>query len=516
MKNKNEIVQRFIDLITSSKEVKVVVENFLDLFREFFHYSSWAVLILDEDTDQFNFLIRENISIDNMYEIKSLIEEGIVDWTIERETPVFVPLNGKNLHFLIVPLKVNRIKVGVVVVICSIKENHLMQEEIDLFSSLSRQLAFFIDNSRLRKKLKHKKKEKVILTRLSQIVNSTQSVDELLRFVLDLILEETESEYGFILKLAKGSISPWISSRISLSKIKGCPFSPEKGAVGYIVSTGRPLIIDDYKKDVRFSKSGEFTHLLPSTALGIPMKIRGERIGILFICNKSPFYTNYDLDTALTVTAYTSMAVKNRFLYDDLRQSFLETVRSLIQAIEAKDKYTSGHSRMVTKYSLSIGRYLKLSAKDMEMIKFCGLLHDIGKIGISESILGKPSPLTKREYELIKRHPVIGEQIVRQINFLKDGLPLIRHHHERYDGKGYPDGLSGDNIPLLARILSVADAFDAMTSDRPYRKAMSVKDAIRELIKGKGTQFDPKIVDVFCRILEEKRFNLSFLEMPVL
>ena len=171
---------------------------------------------------------------------------------------------------------------------------------------------------------------------------------------------------------------------------------------------------------------------------------------------------------------------------------------------------------MVTKYSLSIGRYLKLSAKDMEMIKFCGLLHDIGKIGISESILGKPSSLTKREYELIKRHPVIGEQIVRQINFLKDGLPLIRHHHERYDGKGYPDGLSGDNIPLLARILSVADAFDAMTSDRPYRKAMSVKDAIRELIKGKGTQFDPEIVDVFCRILEEKRFNLSFLEMPVL
>jgi len=158
---------------------------------------------------------------------------------------------------------------------------------------------------------------------------------------------------------------------------------------------------------------------------------------------------------------------------------------------------------MVTKYSLEIAKYLKLSPKQVEMIKFCGLLHDIGKIGIKDTLLNKPSTLSREEYEVIKKHPVIGKKIIEKVEFLKDGLPLIYHHHERYDGKGYPDGLKGEEIPLLARILSVADAFDAMISNRPYRKALSVEEAIGELKKNAGTQFDPLIVQIFCMILKK-------------
>lgn len=139
----------------------------------------------------------------------------------------------------------------------------------------------------------------------------------------------------------------------------------------------------------------------------------------------------------------------------------------------------------------------------MEMIRFCGLLHDIGKIGISDSLLNKPSPLREEEYELIKEHPIIGEQIVKEIKFLELGVPLIRHHHERYDGKGYPDGLEGEKIPLLARILTVADAFDAMVSTRPYRRALTFGEAKKELEQKAGTQFDPRIVKIFCKILDK-------------
>jgi len=140
----------------------------------------------------------------------------------------------------------------------------------------------------------------------------------------------------------------------------------------------------------------------------------------------------------------------------------------------------------------------------MEMIKFCGLIHDIGKIGINESILQKPSKLTKKEYADVKTHSVIGENVVKHINFLKEGLPIIRHHHERYDGKGYPDGLKGEKIPLLARIIAVADAFDAMTSDRPYRKAFPPQEATKKLKENAGTQFDPQIVKIFINALNIK------------
>lgn len=196
--------------------------------------------------------------------------------------------------------------------------------------------------------------------------------------------------------------------------------------------------------------------------------------------------------------------IKNSYLYKELHQSFLDTITALAKLIEAKDKYTSGHSQRVTEYSLLIAKKLNLSKKEIEMIKFCGLIHDIGKIGINESILQKPSKLTNDEYANIKTHPIIGENVVKHINFLREGLPIIRNHHERYDGKGYPDGLKGKEIPLLARIVAVADAFDAMTSERSYRKAFSLQEAIKELKENAGTQFDPQIVKIFIDALNTR------------
>jgi len=182
---------------------------------------------------------------------------------------------------------------------------------------------------------------------------------------------------------------------------------------------------------------------------------------------------------------------------DKLQHHYLDTVKSLAMALEAKDHYTKGHSERVARFAGGIARQLKMPAKEIKLLEDISILHDIGKIGISEKILTKPASLSDEEYWAIKEHPKIGEDILKPIEFLKPGLSIISSHHERIDGKGYPYGLSRDKIPFLASIVSVADAFDAMTSDRPYRKALSKEKAIAILMENIGSQFERSIVEAF-------------------
>lgn len=186
---------------------------------------------------------------------------------------------------------------------------------------------------------------------------------------------------------------------------------------------------------------------------------------------------------------------------EKIRKSFLNSITSLVFALEARDKYTSGHSQRVSKMALGISQGLGMPPDQNRKIRLAGLLHDIGKIGIKESVLTKPGRLTDEEYSHISAHSVIGERILRPVVDDEEILKIVRHHHERYDGKGYPDGLSGQQIPLGARILSVADTYDAMTSDRPYRKALTPRTAFVELERQINTQFDPGIVEAFLAVM---------------
>lgn len=185
---------------------------------------------------------------------------------------------------------------------------------------------------------------------------------------------------------------------------------------------------------------------------------------------------------------------------NEIQVLFLSTIEALVNALEAKDSYTEGHSRRVTLHSLLLTYELGLEAEFRETIRLAGLLHDIGKIGIPEAILNKPDRLLPAEFELIKKHPVIGESILKSIPQLRDIPKAIRHHHERYDGTGYPDRLKGEDIPLISRILAVADTYDSITTDRPYRKAPGRDFALCELSRCRGTQFDPIIADAFLNM----------------
>jgi putative nucleotidyltransferase with HDIG domain len=178
----------------------------------------------------------------------------------------------------------------------------------------------------------------------------------------------------------------------------------------------------------------------------------------------------------------------------------LSTIEALVSSIEAKDPYTEGHSRRVTLYSLLIAYELGLNSAQRESLRLTGLLHDIGKIGIPESVLNKPEKLDATEYAVIQKHSVIGESILKSIPQLKPVSVSIRHHHERFDGKGYPDRLDRENIPLLSRIIMVADSYDSMTTDRSYRQAKGADHARDELDRCSGTQFDPAIVSAFLNI----------------
>jgi putative two-component system response regulator len=183
-----------------------------------------------------------------------------------------------------------------------------------------------------------------------------------------------------------------------------------------------------------------------------------------------------------------------------IRASFLNAVTALAYALEAKDKYTSGHSQRVAETSVAIATELGMPQDSIEKIRLAGLIHDIGKIGVRESVLNKPSGLTEEEFQHVKYHPEIGEHILTPIVEDEEVLKMVRHHHEHYDGTGFPDGLSGEQIPLGARILALADSYDAMTSERPYREAVGVRTACAEIERSKGTQFDPEVADAFLRI----------------
>ncbi len=189
-------------------------------------------------------------------------------------------------------------------------------------------------------------------------------------------------------------------------------------------------------------------------------------------------------------------------LYTDMRKVHFDTVRAFTSAIDASDPYTRGHSERVTRYSVAIARDMRLSERRVQAIEYAGFLHDMGKIGVDHDILTKPGSLTDEEWQAMREHPVIGARIVSDLDFLKGAREVVLYHHERYDGKGYPEGLAGERIPLEARIAKVADAFDAMMSDRPYRSSLGLQKSIQELEDGKGTEFDPEVVDIFLAVLD--------------
>jgi putative nucleotidyltransferase with HDIG domain len=221
-----------------------------------------------------------------------------------------------------------------------------------------------------------------------------------------------------------------------------------------------------------------------------------------------------DLEMVKALSESAGIAIENARLFKDLQETYLATVRVLVSTIEAKDPYTHGHTERVAQYAVGIAKAMDFTQDEIQTIQLGAFLHDIGKLHTSDSILHKPGALTEEEWRLVKAHPVRGAQMLQGVKFLEKATDLVRHHHERVDGKGYPDGLRGDEITIGAKIVNVADAFDAMTTERPYRQGLSMDQAIAQLEEKAGTQFAQEVVEVMVAALRDGRMEVIKNESP--
>ncbi len=242
------------------------------------------------------------------------------------------------------------------------------------------------------------------------------------------------------------------------------------------------------------------------SAMAAPVASGRSKIGVVVVLREKerPAYTLQNLHLLTVFAAYAASAFENLRGYRRLKNMNIEIITSHVSAVEAKDFYTKGHSERVSSYSVLLGKELGLPDRDLRLLSFAGMLHDIGKIGIPDNILNKNAPLTEEELAIMKQHPVVGRDILSRVKTLHEILPIVYHHHEWWDGTGYPEGLHRENIPFLARVITVIDGFEAIVSNRAYQNARPVAEAREILFQGAGVQWDPDIINAWLRVLDKE------------
>lgn len=350
-------------------------------------------------------------------------------------------------------------------------------------------------------------------------INSTMDIDRLFNLIVRSTTATLDAQMGYIILYDKTQQSLNVTNLIGNGKLiapKKALKMKETSVSSWVISNRQPLLIADINQTPQFDRFSELGYERKSLICA-PLMVMDEIIGTISVVNKtdnSQFYT-FELEMLTTIAAQAAIAIKNATLYDEQQQTYLNTIQALVTAIEASDSYTKGHSERVTRYSVEIGRRFNLPTERLQILERAAILHDIGKIGIDLSLLHKEGKLSAHDIAELHLHPVIGMKILEPIEFLKDVRTCIGQHHERFDGMGYPNRIKSSEQLFESRIIGVADAFDAMTSDRPYRKALSLEVAITELSENSGTQFDPAVVEIFTSILEEGTFfNSRFDNAP--
>ncbi len=345
------------------------------------------------------------------------------------------------------------------------------------------------------------------LMELTAIINSTLDTREVRKRAIEASTRLVNAEAGSLLLVDRetGELFFEVAVGDKGASLKEIRLKKGEGIGGWVAEKGEAVIIHDVQSDPRFFRSADAkSTFVTKDMICVPVKTKDKVVGVLEAINKrAGVFNDDDLEVLNALANQVAVAIENANLYEELRDTFYGTAEALAETIEKRDPYTGGHTKRVMNYSLAIGRMMGLGREEMENLKLSAILHDIGKIGIRDNILLKEGDLEPSEITTMNMHPKYGSEILNHVKHLKEVIPGMRGHHEKFDGTGYPDGLKGEGIPLSARIIAVADSFDAMTTDRPYRKALSAETAFEELKRCAGKQFDPPIVEAFFRAWSE-------------
>ncbi|MBU1153091.1 GAF domain-containing protein [bacterium] len=515
-----KVLEEISFAIGSSLPLNKLLDLIMDSALKVTETKAGSILLVDEEKEELVFEVAKGGKAEKLIGYRIKIGEGVVGRVASEGRALIVSEAEKSEDFkkkmaldlgyqvkdiLCVPIKVKERVIGVIEVLNSQRSFTLTDQE--LLIGFANQAGVVINNTCLLERVNKKIKELDALLKISQSVNSTLKLSEVLKETMIRAEEVLRGDASSLLLIDKetGELVFEVALGEKGDKVEKARMAKKSGIAGWVAEKGESLKIENVQEDPRFCKEiDEKTGYKTKNMLCVPLKVKDEIIGVAQVLNSigRDKFSDEDLKIFEGIAHQAAVGIQNARLYQELQDFFIGTIKALAQAIEAKDPYTRGHSERVTTISLVIGKELGLPSEDLDTLKIAGLLHDIGKIGIDEAILTKSSKLTNEEFEVIKTHPNKGAEIVLHIKRLKNMIEGIQHHHEKFNGQGYPGNLTGEKIPLFARIIAVADAFDAMTSNRSYRNAMEREKAIEEVKNNIGSQFDPLAASAFLRACE--------------
>jgi putative nucleotidyltransferase with HDIG domain len=509
--------------VSKTLNITKLFDTILQQVQEVMDVENCSLMAYDEIARVLTLDAAIGLPSDMVGQVQVKIGEGIAGWVAQHRKPVLLKDISKDVRFanhhgrmdyktrsvLSVPILHNQLLLGVLNVNNKRSGDAFFEDDLNLLLGISGQISQAIANASLHEKTDMQVAELSLIQELGKAINSSLDLDSVLNYFIDMTTRITESDRATLMLYDDIDQELYVEVHRGFEDngVTELRLPIGTGVAGQAALNRRPIRIEhtgkssDYKE---LPKVGKKTDL---TLISAPLVNKDNLVGVIncerVLSKKGPF-TPENLDLLETLASQASIAIENARLYHNLLNVYLETIRSLAAAIDAKDSYTHGHSRRVTDLSVGIALEMGLAKTEVDTIRHASLLHDVGKIGISEQILLKPGRLTDEEFETIKSHPHIGAGILNSIEFLKNVCEIIKHHHERYDGRGYPSALNADEIPLGSRIICVADSFDAITSHRPYRKPLTFQEAIDEVVRCAGSQFDPKVVDAFIRLRNSK------------
>ena len=508
-------LNRISRLISSEISLDALLQKVYEHVDGIMHPQNFCITLYHEDARSFEAIMKyeqgvrkrryffpadRGLSSAVFFKKKPILTE---DYLTECKRQCIEPYGPPTKAWLGVPIVERGKAIGCIYVYDFGRSDAFSKHDLELLSTIAGQTAVVVENVRQYKALKERVEELDLLFQIGQSVVSTFDLESVLELIVKLLKEKFRHEKCAILLVDAATGELYIKTlgvpmtgRAKKFRIK---IDGEASIIGHVAQTGITYYAPDVRKDKLYLEVMEKTR----SEVAVPLKVADRIIGVLDIeADIVDAFSNLDIRMLESVGNQAAIAIDNVRLYRSLESSYFDTIRALVSAMEAKDAYTRGHSERVRGLSIRIADYLDLTREETKTINYAGYLHDIGKIGVSDTLLSKVEPLANHEFAKIRLHPVIGHNMIKHVDFLSDVAAIIRHEHEKYDGTGYPDGLKGDEIPLGARIIAVADAYDAMTTDRPYRKALGKAEAVLRLKNASGTQFDPTIVGAILSILD--------------